>query len=110
VTASLFAATLAANFVAAGNVLHGLLDVPLRAGILTVAVLVIVYTVLGGFSGVVGTDLDLGRCFRDDADLPFERLRVRPAEVDLTTLALVAYYGGEPAHFLDIGGGPKADG
>lgn len=57
ITASLFAGTLAANLVAAGTVLHALLGVPLRPGIAAVGGLVVAYTVLGGFSSVMWTDI-----------------------------------------------------
>lgn len=57
VTAVLFAGTLAATLVATGTVLNGLLGVPLRLGIVAFGGLVVAYTVLGGFSGVVWTDI-----------------------------------------------------
>lgn len=57
VTVSLFAGTLAANLVAAGTVLQAFLEVPLRSGIVAFGGLVVAYTVLGGFSSVMWTDI-----------------------------------------------------
>ena len=57
VTVGLFTATLAANFLAAGTVLYALVGLPLDVGIVVFSVLVITYTALGGFQGVVWTDI-----------------------------------------------------
>ncbi|MDX1744688.1 MAG: sodium:solute symporter family protein [Halobacteriales archaeon] len=57
VTVGLFTATLAANFLAAGTVLNALVGLPLDVGIVAFGVLVITYTALGGFQGVVWTDI-----------------------------------------------------
>jgi Na+/proline symporter len=57
ITAGLFIATLAANFLAAGTILHALVGLPLDVGIVAFGVLVITYTALGGFQGIVWTDI-----------------------------------------------------
>jgi SSS family solute:Na+ symporter len=56
ITAALFTGTLAANLLIVGEILEVFLDVPSIHGIVAFAALVIVYTVVGGFQGVVWTD------------------------------------------------------
>lgn len=57
VTASLFAGTLAANLLVVGTVLETLLGVPRQPAVLGFGILVVTYTTLGGFRGVLVTDL-----------------------------------------------------
>jgi Na+/proline symporter len=57
VTVSLFAGTLAANFLVAGNLLQSLYGIPTVMGISGFAGIVLAYTALGGFRGVVRTDI-----------------------------------------------------
>jgi Na+/proline symporter len=57
VTAGLFTGTLAANLLVVGDVLQFFLDVRPAVGIAALAVLVVGYTVLGGFPAVVWTDV-----------------------------------------------------
>lgn len=57
VTVFIFATTLASNLLVVGNVLQALLGTPLRVGIVGFGVFVVAYTLLGGFRGVVWTDI-----------------------------------------------------
>lgn len=57
ITVGLFTATLAANFLAVGTVLNALVGLPLDVGIVAFGVPVITYTALGGFQGIVWTDI-----------------------------------------------------
>lgn len=56
-TGGLFAATLAANFLAAGIALQSLAGVPVRVGVVVIGLPVVAATALGGFRGVVWTDV-----------------------------------------------------
>jgi|GEM_PF-5870482 len=56
-TASLFTGTLAANLLVVGDILQVFLDVRPAVGIAALAVLVVSYTVVGGFPAVVWTDI-----------------------------------------------------
>jgi Na+/proline symporter len=57
VTVSLFAGTLAANFLVVGDLLQSLYGIPTAMGISSFAGIVLAYTALGGFRGVVRTDI-----------------------------------------------------
>jgi Na+/proline symporter len=57
VTVSLFAGTLAANFLVVGELLRSLYGVPTTVGIGGFAGVVLAYTALGGFRGAVRTDI-----------------------------------------------------
>lgn len=57
VTMSLFAGTLAANFLVVGNLLESLYGIPTVIGISSFAGIVVAYTAFGGFRGVVRTDI-----------------------------------------------------
>jgi Na+/proline symporter len=56
ITVSLFTGTLAANFLVVGTLLRALVGIPSAIGIAIFALLVVLYTVLGGFRSVVWTD------------------------------------------------------
>lgn len=57
VTMGLFAGTLAANFLVVGNLLESLYGIPPVMGIGSFAGIIVAYTALGGFRGVVRTDI-----------------------------------------------------
>jgi SSS family solute:Na+ symporter len=57
VTAVIFATTLASNLLVVGNVLQATLDVSFRAGLIVFGLLIVGYTLFGGFRGVVWTDI-----------------------------------------------------
>lgn len=57
VTLSLFAGTLSVSFLVVGNILQTVYNIPRPVGIGSFAALVIAYTSIGGFRGVVRTDI-----------------------------------------------------
>lgn len=57
VTLSLFAGTLSVSFLVVGDILQAIYDIPRPVGIGSFAALIIAYTSIGGFRGVVRTDI-----------------------------------------------------
>ena len=57
ITISIFSGFIAINFLAAGNILRMIFDVPLIPIVLLFAVIIVTYSLLGGFKAVVWTDI-----------------------------------------------------